>query len=181
MWLAIAPGPTIRWLFRSHDLPSKFSAITSRLYRVVKHMHACWEILLLFQLFFLCLTLFYRGKTSIIQIFKSLCGWMKINCLQFLSMWTCFLELLKSEEECSVFYSFSCSSIPLYPEELLCADLMHHMHKRWGDDTGQPESKCRSRSAEHSMNTLECQRTSCMPHEYGALGCKGGMWIGLLP
>ena len=27
----IAPGPTVHWLFRSHDLPSKFSAIASRI------------------------------------------------------------------------------------------------------------------------------------------------------
>ena len=31
MRLAIAPGPTVHWLFRSHDLPSKLSAIASRL------------------------------------------------------------------------------------------------------------------------------------------------------
>ena len=28
---AIAPGPTVHWLFRSHDLPSKFSPIVSRM------------------------------------------------------------------------------------------------------------------------------------------------------
>ena len=33
MRLAIAPGPTVHWLFRSHDLPSKFSAIASRMYK----------------------------------------------------------------------------------------------------------------------------------------------------
>ena len=27
--LAITPGPTVHWLFRSHDLPSKFSMIAS--------------------------------------------------------------------------------------------------------------------------------------------------------
>ena len=41
--LAIAPGPTVHWLFKSHDLPSKFSAIASRLCdrlnREVKHVH----------------------------------------------------------------------------------------------------------------------------------------------
>ena len=44
MRLAIAPGPTIDWLLRSHDLPSKFSAIARRICgrcnRAVKHMHA---------------------------------------------------------------------------------------------------------------------------------------------
>ena len=43
MRLAIAPGPTVDWLARSHDVPSKFSAIASRLCercnRAVKHMH----------------------------------------------------------------------------------------------------------------------------------------------
>ena len=29
MRLAITPGPTVHWLFRSHDLPSKFSAIAA--------------------------------------------------------------------------------------------------------------------------------------------------------
>ena len=42
MLLAIAPGPTAHWLFRSHDVPSKFSAIASRICgrrnRAVKHM-----------------------------------------------------------------------------------------------------------------------------------------------
>ena len=42
--LNIAPGPTVHWLFRSNDLPSKFSAIASRLCdtrnRAVKHMNA---------------------------------------------------------------------------------------------------------------------------------------------
>ena len=42
MRLAVAPGPIARWLFRSHDLPSKFSAIASRMYdrrnRAVKYM-----------------------------------------------------------------------------------------------------------------------------------------------
>ena len=43
MRLAIAPGPTSHWLFRSHVSLSKFSAIASRLFdrrnRAVKHMH----------------------------------------------------------------------------------------------------------------------------------------------
>ena len=83
------------------------------------------------------------------------------------------------KQECSVFYSCSCSCIPLYPKELSSADLMCHMHKWWGDDTGQPGSERGSGSAEHSVNTPECPQTSCTPHEYRALGCKGGMWIGL--
>ena len=33
------------------------------------------------------------------------------------------------KQECSEFYNFSCSCIPLYPEELSSADLMRHMHK----------------------------------------------------
>ena len=43
MPLAMAPGPTAHWLFRSHDLPSKFTAIASRICgrrnRAVEHMH----------------------------------------------------------------------------------------------------------------------------------------------
>ena len=43
MRLAITPGPTVHWLFRSHDLPSKLSAIASRLCdrrsRTVKHVY----------------------------------------------------------------------------------------------------------------------------------------------
>ena len=31
MQLAIAPGLTIHWLFKSHDLPSKFGTIASRM------------------------------------------------------------------------------------------------------------------------------------------------------
>ena len=51
-------------------------------------------------------------------------------------------------------------------------DLMHHVHKRLGDDSGQPGSERRSRSVDHSMNTPECPRTICAPHEYMALGYK---------
>ena len=51
--------------------------------------------------------------------------------------------------------------------------LMRHMHRRRGDDTGQLGRERRSRSANHSVNTPECPRTSCTPHEYRALGCKG--------
>ena len=93
-----------------------------------------------------------------------------------------FLNYQILKQECSVFYSFSCSCIPLYPEKLLSADLMRHMHKRWGDKTGQPGSKRRSRSVDHSVNIRECPRTSCMPHEYRALGCRGECgsvyWLG---
>ena len=43
MRLDITPGPTVHWLFRSHDLPSNFSATASRLCDrrngAVKHMH----------------------------------------------------------------------------------------------------------------------------------------------
>jgi len=43
MRLAITPWRTVHWLFRSHDLPSKFSPIASclcdRCNRAVKHMH----------------------------------------------------------------------------------------------------------------------------------------------
>ena len=45
MRLAIAPGPTVHWLFRSRDLPSRFSAMASRMCgtgrrnRAVKHMY----------------------------------------------------------------------------------------------------------------------------------------------
>ena len=42
MRLAIAPGQIVHWLFRSHDLPSKFSVLASRLCdrrnRAMKHM-----------------------------------------------------------------------------------------------------------------------------------------------
>ena len=64
--------------------------------------------------------------------------------------------------------------------------LMRHMHRRRGDDTGQLGRERRSRSANHSVNTPECPRTSCTPHEYGALGCKGnvdrciGLGLGLI-
>ena len=91
-----------------------------------------------------------------------------------------FLNYRNLKQECSVFYSFSCRCIPLDPEELPSADLTRGMHKSRGDDTGQLGSERRFRSAEHCVNTPECPRTSCTPHEYRALGCKGGMWIGLL-
>ena len=123
MRLAIAPGPTVHWLFRSHDLPSKFSAIASRMCnrrnRAVKHMYVnpllrIW--LLLFQLFFLCLISFYRGNTWIIQIWKYSCYCMQINCSSSAHELP-FLNDRNLKQECSVFYSFNCSCTPLYPEE----------------------------------------------------------------
>ena len=70
---AIAPGPTVHWLFRSHDLPSKFSQIVSRMCdrrnRAVKHTHVSPLLRKNFvvSVFILCLTSFYRGNTWIIQ------------------------------------------------------------------------------------------------------------------
>ena len=55
---------------------------------------------------------------------------------------------------------------------LSSADLTRHMHSRWGDGNGQPGSERRYRSAEDiisSVNTEECPRTSCTPHEHRAL------------
>ena len=43
MRLVIAPGPTVHWLFKSHELPSNLNAIASRMCnrrnREVKHMY----------------------------------------------------------------------------------------------------------------------------------------------
>ena len=51
--------------------------------------------------------------------------------------------------------------------------LMPHMHKRRGDNMGQLGRERRSRSMDHSVNTLECPRTNCLPHEQRDLGCRG--------
>ena len=52
-------------------------------------------------------------------------------------------------------------------------DASHAWKMRWR----HWRSECRSRSAEDvsSVNTPECQRTSCTLHQ-----CKRGMWVGLL-
>ena len=193
MRLAITPWWTVHWLFRSHDLPSKFSPIASclcdRCNRAVKHMHVSpllrnfvvVSAVLLVSNFVLrrqhmdhtdlkILMLLYENKLYAIHQHVNLLSWVCNSSACELA----FLNYQNLTQECSVFCSFSCSCIPLYPEELSSADLMHHMHIWLGGDTGQPGSERRSRSAEHSVNTPECPQISCMPHDYRALGCKGG-------
>ena len=100
MRIAIAPGSAVHWLFRSHDLPSKFSAVAIRMCgtrnRAVKHMHVRPAVLLVPNLF-------YRGNTWSIQIWKCSCYCMQINCL---SSELSFLNYRNRKQECSVFYSF---------------------------------------------------------------------------
>ena len=178
------------------------SAITScmcdRRNRAVKHMYVS-PLLRMYCCFSCCAWLHFIEDHTYLKMLLLLHH--NAN-LQYVSTWTSLLEGSKSKARVLSmlnalvvvalhciqnvwFIDYNQASYVFdstWSPELSSADLMRHMHKRWGSDTAQPGSQCRSRSAEHvsSVNTPERPQTSCTPHEYRALSCKRGMWVGLL-